>query len=94
MSCCGNKRQSLDIIPAINRAPLRGENPGNISLHDKNTNGETVFLYTGNTWLEVKSLFGERSYIFSEAQPLLSVLPEDTAIMRAYAELSEINPGQ
>jgi hypothetical protein len=91
MSCCGNKRQSLDFFPAINRVKSAEENPGEMSFYDRKTNGEAVFRYTGNTCLEVKSLFGERSYIFSKAKPLISVLAEDTAIMKAYAELREVN---
>lgn len=90
MNCCGNKRQSLDFFPAINQVKSAQENPREMSLYNRKKNGEAAFLYTGNTCLEVKSLFGERSYIFSKAKPLISVLPEDTAIMKAYAELREV----
>jgi hypothetical protein len=90
MSCCGNKRQSLNFFPDINRAGLQQGTPVEMNLNGSNKNGETLFRFTGKTSLEVKSLFGSQRYIFTEARPLVSVLPEDVSLMKAYADLVEI----
>ena len=93
MSCCGNKRQSLDFFPAINKVQLQQEVPVAMNLNGSNKNGETLFRFTGKTSLEVKSLFGGQRYIFTSTHPLVSVLPEDVSLMKAYAELIEMKAG-
>jgi hypothetical protein len=92
MSCCGNKRQSLNFFPAINQVKKEDAMPARMNSLNSKKNTEAVFRYTGNTSLEVKSLFAERKYFFSADQPLLSVFPDDAAMMRAYSELNEMNP--
>jgi hypothetical protein len=90
MSCCGNKRQSLNFFPAVNQASLQPESIIEIDFTGSNKEGETLFLFTGKTLLEVTSLFGSQKYVFTEANPIVSVLPEDSALMRAYSDLVEI----
>ena len=90
MSCCGNKRQSLNFFPAINRVELQQETPVEMNLNGNKKNVEVLFRYTGKTSLEVKNLFGNQRYIFTDSQPLVSVLPDDVSLMRAYSELIEI----
>lgn len=91
MSCCGNKRQSLDFFPAINRTALPEELHTEIIKHKKSV--EAMFRYTGKTALEVKSLYGSQRYLFTKAKPLVSVLPEDSDLMRAYPDLTEVKGG-
>ena len=90
MSCCGNKRQSLNFFPAINRVELQQEAPVELQLNKNKKDAEALFRFTGKTSLEVKSLFGSQRYLFTAANPLVSVLPEDSALMRAYPDLIEI----
>lgn len=90
MSCCGNKRQSLNFFPAVNQAALQPEGIIEIDFTGSDKKGETLFLFTGKTLLEVKSLFGSQKYVFTEANPMVSVLPEDSDLMRAYSDLVEI----
>jgi hypothetical protein len=93
MSCCGNKRRSLDFFPAIHQTEMQEEQPGEMIKHNAKKNAETMFRFTGKTSLEVKSLFGSQKYIFTKANPLVSVLPEDSDLMRAYSDLIEVKSG-
>ena len=90
MSCCGNKRQSLNFFPSINQAALQPEAIIEIDFTGNNKKDETLFRFIGKTSLEVKSLFGSQRYLFTATNPLVSVLPEDSALMRAYPDLIEI----
>ena len=90
MNCCGNKRQSLNFFPALNQAALQPESVLEIDFNGSYKEGETLFLFTGKTFLEVKSLFGSQKYLFTEANPLVSVLPDDSDLMKAYSNLVEI----
>jgi hypothetical protein len=90
MSCCGNKRQSLNFFPAANQAALQPESIIEIDFSGSDKTGETLFLFTGQTSLEIKSLFGSQRYIFTNTHPLVSVLPDDVSLMRAYMDLVEV----
>jgi hypothetical protein len=90
MSCCGNKRQSLNFFPAINQVELQQETQADINVNNSKKNGETLFRFTGKMSLEVKSLFGSRRYLFTEGSPLVFVLPDDVSLMRAYMDLVEV----
>jgi hypothetical protein len=90
MSCCGNKRQSLNFFPAINQASFQPENIIEIDFNGNDKNGEALFLFTGKTALEVNSIFGSQKYLFTEANPLVAVLPEDSDLMKAYSDLVEV----
>ena len=90
MSCCGNKIQSLNFFPAINQAQLLQEAEVTLSLNNSKKNAETSFRFTGNNFLEVKSLFGNQRYLFTQANPIIAVLAEDSDLMRAYSDLVEM----
>ena len=93
MSCCGNKRHSLGFFTASNKTSLPGEQPAEIIEIAAKKSGETMFRYTGKTSIEVKSLYGSQRYLFTKATPLVSVLPEDVDLLRAYPHLVEVKNG-
>src|SRR5258706_14581547 len=90
MSCCGKRRQSLNFFPAINQAKVPEEKSESTTINESKAISDSVFRYTGNESLEVKGMFGGKRYLFSVAQPQLSVLPEDTPMMRGFTELVEM----
>ena len=91
MSCCGSKRQALNNV--------------NSKISPSQTNGmekrirarmagvyteDTMFRYTGNGTLNVKSASSQRTYHFSQANHEVRVSGDDTAMMRAYPDLIEL----
>ena len=90
MNCCGNKRQSLNFFSDNNQTALKQQAAVEMNLNAGNKNGEILYRFIGKTSLEVNSLYGTQRYIFTNTHPLVSVLPEDVFLMRAYAELIEM----
>ncbi len=93
MSCCGKKRESLNMI---NARTITKTHPNFIRTNSARTRhadfipSDAVFRYTGTNSLVIRGFSNQRLYHFTVGNPELSVFAEDVAVVRAYPELVEI----